>query len=44
MLTLTNKDYPWLDGGYDDIDFDAELKDVGNYGLESPVGKEQVNW
>ncbi|KRM40422.1 hypothetical protein FD47_GL002826 [Lentilactobacillus parafarraginis DSM 18390 = JCM 14109] len=35
---------PWLDGEYDDIDFRAELNDVGNYGQQSPIGKERVDW
>ncbi|GHP13302.1 hypothetical protein YK48G_07270 [Lentilactobacillus fungorum] len=37
------KDNPWLDGEYADIDFKAELNDVGNYGQEPPIGKERVN-
>ncbi|ANZ61125.1 hypothetical protein AYR62_10545 [Secundilactobacillus paracollinoides] len=35
------KDNPWLDGTYSDIDFRSELDRVGNYGLESPIGKEK---
>ncbi len=35
-------DNPWLDGTYADIDFQAELADTGNYGLEKPVGKERI--
>lgn len=33
-------DNPWWNGDYDDIDFRAELDKVGNFGLETPVGKE----
>lgn len=35
---------PWLDGKYDDIDFQKELNDVGNFGLDEDYGKEQVDW
>lgn len=38
------KDNPWLDGEYADIDFQSELRDVGNYGNESPLGREHVEW
>jgi hypothetical protein len=35
---------PWTSGEYDNIDFRAELNDVGHFGNESPVGKENIEW
>lgn len=38
------KDNAWLDGELADINFQTELEDVGNYGDESPMGKERADW
>jgi len=40
LIYHAQADNPWLNGDYRDIDFRAELADVGNYGIERPAGKE----
>ncbi|WP_125582232.1 hypothetical protein [Levilactobacillus cerevisiae] len=41
LIYKVQDDNPWLNGDYSDIDFRAEMDDVGNYGVERPVGKER---
>ena len=41
LIYKAQGDNPWLNGDYRDIDFRAEMADVGNYGVEVPVGKEK---
>lgn len=33
---------PWLNGDLSDIDFQSEMKDVGNFDSGGPVGKEKI--
>lgn len=41
LVYKPQNDNPWLNGDYRDIDFRAEMADVGNFGVENPIGKEK---
>lgn len=44
LVYRSNDNNPWLNGDFDDIDFRANLKEVGNYGLDEAQGKEKIDY
>lgn len=40
----TKSHNPWENGQFDDFDFRANMKEVGNYGMSPDVGNERVEW
>lgn len=42
LIYKAQDDNPWLNGEFKDIDFQAELDDVGHYDVIRPIGKEKM--
>ena len=41
---VSQDDNPWTNSEYAKVDFQKALAEDGNYGLETAVGKERVEW
>lgn len=42
LIYKTQNTNSWLNGDFSDVDFQSEMKDIGNFDSGEPVGKEKI--